>query len=807
MLQSEGGSGFGEKLQALRLRAGLSQEQLARRSGLSDRTISRLEQGHSRHPRPETARLLAEALQLHESERADFIPSARWRQTAPGKNAPNGRDPSAGLSGAVHGGVVETSGVNDGIAPGAARVVIPRQLPAVVRAFAGREHEIATLSGLLLAGRGITCASPMICVISGTAGVGKTALAIQWASSVAAAFHRFPDGQLYADLRGWGPAANPVSPADLISRFLEGLGVPADKIPTSADARSDLYRSVLAGKRMLIVLDNARDSAQVRPLLPGGSSCAVLITSRSQLGSLVASEAACPLALDVLTAAEARELLLRRLGTKRVSAEPDAVDELSQLCAGLPLALAIVASRAALHPAISLAVLADALRDASGRLAALDAGEGVSVEAVFSWSHNQLPAPAGRMYRLLGIHPGPDITVASAASLAAVGSDEASSVLRQLEEASLLTEHAPGRFRFHDLLRSYAVKLGCTEENQSQQRAAIHRALDHYLHSAYAADRVLRLATLETITPGTPQPGVVPEPSGDVQQARTWFESEQYVLAALVGLAAHTGFDTHGWQLFMMLGGFFEYKGDAGLSVAVQQAALAAVRRLGDRHAQAQVHRHIGCTCVSIGALQDAEYHYHQALDLFEQLGDHAGQALAHLGFAKLRDRQARCREALMHSSRGIALSESGADQVFYAAALNAHGWCLARVGEYRQALAYCQKAIGLDQELGRRYSEACNWDSLGYVQRHLSQHAESISSYQQGLALFRQTGARAQEAITLGNLGDAYQAAAKMQLATQAWQQALAILDDLGHHHAPEILSKLQSTSDPDLGVPEPNF
>jgi tetratricopeptide (TPR) repeat protein/transcriptional regulator with XRE-family HTH domain len=785
MPDSDGGSGFGEKVRALRDLAGLTQEELARRSGLAGRTITRLEQGHSQHPRVGTARLLAEALQLSHTERADFMASARRRHDAPGRNAPRRGEPSGGLPDQA------ASTYRDSIP---AAVVIPRQLPAVVRAFTGREREIAALTGLLHAHRDTECASPMVCVISGTAGVGKTALANHWATRIASAF---PDGQLFADLRGWGPTADPATPADLISRFLEALGVPADEMPPSADARSDLYRSLLAGKRVLIVLDNARDAAQVRPLLPGGSSCAVLITSRRQLASLVATEAAYPLRLDVLTAAEAGELLGLRLGTDRVSAEPEVADELSELCARLPLALAIAASCAAVHPGMSLAVLAAGLRRASGRLAALDAGEGISVETVISWSYQQLPGPARRMFRLLGIHPGPDITIAAAASLAAVGTAEADSILRQLEEVSLLTEHPAGRFGFHDLLRSYAAKLGCTEESESQQRAAIHRTLDHYLHSAHAADRRLRLATLETITPGSPQPGVVPEQYGDARQAMTWFESEQDVLAGLVDLAMNTAFDIHGWQLFIPLGGFFEFKGQSRHSLAVQQAALAAVQQLDDRRAQARVHRNVGCTCRNIGAYRDAEHHYQQALDLFEQLGDHAGQALAHLGLAMLRDEQGRCGDALMHSSRALALFESGADQVFRAAGLNMHGWCLARLGRYQQALTYCRRAIGLHQDIGdqynNQYNEACAWDSLGYAQRHLCQHAESISSYQQGLALFRQAGARAEEASTLANLGDAYQAARQPQLAIQARRHAIAILDELGDYQAQKIRSKLQ--------------
>ena len=390
--------------------------------------------------------------------------------------------------------------------PGGPGMTVPRQLPAAVAHFAGRTDELKALTGLLdaAAGGGGTVA---ISAIGGTAGVGKTALAVHWAHQVA---DRFPDGQLYVNLRGFDPSA---TPADAVRRFLDALQVPAAKIPPSPEAQQGLYRSLLAGQQMLIVLDNARDAAQVRSLLPGGQGCLVLVTSRSQLSSLVAAEGAYPVTLDVLSPAEARSLLESRLGPERVATQPRAAAELAGLCARLPLALAIAAARAALNPAQPLAALAAELRDAAGRLDALDAGDAAaSVRAVFSWSYRQLPQPAARMFRLLGIHPGPDITSPAAASLAATPHDQARQALAQLTRASLLTEHAPGRYAFHDLLRAYATELATTQDRDTARRAATHRALDHYLYTASPSALVL-YPQRDTLTLARPSPGCYPRSS------------------------------------------------------------------------------------------------------------------------------------------------------------------------------------------------------------------------------------------------------------------------------------------------------
>jgi hypothetical protein len=377
---------------------------------------------------------------------------------------------------------------------------------------------------------------------------------VRWAHQVA---DRFPDGQLYVNLRGFDPSSAPVPPAQALHGFLTAFQIPAGQIPADLAAQAALYRSLLAGKRVLVLLDNARDAAQVRPLLPGSPGCLALVTSRTQLAGLAAAEDAFLLTLDVLAEAEAREMLAHRLGSQRIAAEPLAADELIGLCARLPLALSIAAARAAGRSAFRLAVLAAELREAHDRLDALDAGDGASdVRAVISWSYHELSAPSARMFRLLGLHPGPDISLAAAASLAGLPVRQAREWLDELTRSHLLAERSPGRFAFHDLLRAYAAERAAAQDD-AERRAAVHRTLDHYLHTGHAA--AIRLSPVrEPLLLAGPQPGVRAEPLTDGRQALAWFQAEHRVLIAATMQAADLGFGDHAWQIPWTLASFLD---------------------------------------------------------------------------------------------------------------------------------------------------------------------------------------------------------------------------------------------------------
>jgi tetratricopeptide (TPR) repeat protein len=686
-------------------------------------------------------------------------------------------------------------------------VPVPRQLPASTAHFVGRADELKELTGLLDqgaagTGTGATAGTVVISAIGGTAGIGKTALALHWAHRVA---DRFPDGQLYVNLRGFDPAGSPVQPAAAIRGFLDAFEVDPGRIPVSLEAQVALYRSLIASRRVLVVLDNARDADQVRPLLPGSETCMVTVTSRSQLSGLVAQRGARPLTLGLLTVAEARELLARSLGPDRVTRESAAVDELIGLCAKLPLALSVVAARAATQPGFPLAVLADELRDARRRLDALDAGDlTTNVRAVFSWSYQYLDASAARMFRLLSLHPGPDISLPAAASLAGIPPRQARAALAALTRAHLVTEYVPGRFAFHDLLRTYAAEQTGAMHSDAECRDAIRRVLDHYLHTAYAGARLLD-PHRDPISLAPPRPGTAPEDLASYAQALAWFGTEHRVLLAAVAQAADTGFDAHAWQLPWTLADFFNRRGHWHDWVATQNVALAATRRLGDLEGEAAARRSLGRACIRIGACADADTHLRHAVDLYGRLGDPVGQAHAHRGLSMVHDEQARHAEALSHAQQALGLFRAAGHRVGQADALNAMGWKNIQLGDPRQALSCCQQALELYQNLGQRDGEAATQDSLGYAHHHLGNHRQAIGCYQQALNLFRELGDRYYEAVILTHLGDTRLATGDTEAARGAWRQALAIVDDLHHPDADQVRAKLRHLDQPAGEAPAP--
>jgi DNA-binding SARP family transcriptional activator/DNA-binding XRE family transcriptional regulator len=467
--------------------------------------------------------------------------------------------------------------------------VVPRQLPAAPRYLVGREPELSMLSSLLERDSGMA-GGMVIAALTGMAGIGKTALAVHWAHQVA---RWFPDGQLFVNLRGFSLSGTPLTPTEAICAFLIALGVPAARIPTDTAGQAALYRSLLAGRRMLIVLDNAQDAEQVRSLLPGSADCMVLVTSRNRLTGLAAAEGAHLLILGVLTEEESNDLLASSLGAERALAEPAAVSELISLCARLPLALSDVAARAAARPCLQLAVLAAEMRDERRRLDALETGESAtSVRMVFSWSRARLSEPAARMFRLLGTHAGPDITVPAAASMAGLPRDMAYLALAELCDENLLTEHAPGRYTCHELLRTYAGERSRLLDSADERRAAVHRVLDHYLHSANAASATL-YPDYSQPAPDRPLAGVLPEEINDREQAAQWFEEERHALLAAIERAAEEGYIPHAWKLPWAAGPFFDTKAYWRKLAAVQETALTLAEKLSDAAGEKLARHHL----------------------------------------------------------------------------------------------------------------------------------------------------------------------------------------------------------------------
>jgi DNA-binding SARP family transcriptional activator/tetratricopeptide (TPR) repeat protein len=675
--------------------------------------------------------------------------------------------------------------------------VVPRQLPASVACFAGRSGELEVLAGLAEQAACGTGGMVVISAIGGTAGVGKTTLAVHFAHQVA---DMFPDGQLYADLRGFSPSGGPDPAARVVRRFLDALGVAPQAVPADADAQVPLYRSVLAGKRMLVVLDNARDAAQVRPLLPGSAGCLVMITSRSQLAGLAAVEGAQLLPLGLLTEQEARELLAGRLGAGRVEAEPEAVNELIRLCARLPLALAITAARTAARPERPLAALAEELHAADGPLDALDAGDpAASVRSVFSWSYRQLSPAAAQLFRLLGIHPGPDISVSAAASLAGIETAHARRLLAELTRAHLIAGAAHGRYAFHDLLRAYAAEQAHALDSDAARREALGRALDYYLHTADAAAGLVN-PSRASLSIAPPEPCVMSEQLGGQRQALAWFEAEHPVLLAVATLAAESGFDRHAWQLPLAIGEYLDSRGHWCELAAIQRSALDAAARLGEVGGQAAAHRVLAGAHAQLARYDLARVHLANSLELYRRLDDRAGQAIVHLTVAWVSDLQERYAETLGHCERALDLFQAIGDEAEQARTLATIGWCYAHLGRRQEARAFCQRGLALLHERGHRRYEAASWDTLGYAEYQCGDHVAAMACYQRALGLFREFGDRYSQATVLAHLGDTRHAAGQTQLARSAWQEAVAILDALQHPYAEAVRARLGPDAEPSL-------
>ncbi|HEY0452902.1 AfsR/SARP family transcriptional regulator [Actinophytocola sp.] len=661
----------------------------------------------------------------------------------------------------------------------------PAQLPPDVYGFAGRDAELRQLDALAGSGSG----TMRIAAVSGTAGVGKTSLVVHWAHRLR---DQFPNGQLYVNLRGFDPTGSPVTPAEAMRTFLDAFEVPLQRIPTGFEAQVGLYRSLLADRRVLVVLDNARDVEQVRSLLPGAPGCLVVVTSRTLLSGLVAVGAR-PVTVDLLDAGEARELLVGRLGADRVAAEPWAAGEIVDLCARLPLALAVVAARAATYPTFALAELARELRETRGGLDEFSGADpATDPRAVFSWSYQQLTEAAARLFRLLGLHSGPDLGTRAAASLTGLPAATARRLLTELAQAHLVAEHSPGRYACHDLLRAYASELDLALDTDADRRAATRRMLRHYVHSADNADRLLdpRRDAPPTLT-AVPS-DVDPERVPDLVGALAWFNAEHRVLVTAVHQDIE--FDAEVWELAWTMRRFLAHQGHWHDEVDVLTVALAAAERLGDPVRQAYAHCYLGCTYVWFEQHDDADRELRRALELYRDSGDTPGQAHVRYYLAWMLERQGRNVEALAHAEQALELYGFAGHSAGEAKSLNAVGWFHSMLGDHRAAIGYCEKALDLQTRLGDEVAAGSTWHSIGYAHDRLGDHTRAIACYRAALNLYHQSGYRFGEALALRSLGESYRDTDDAEAARVAWQQAIEIYDQLGHPDADDTRAKLRN-------------
>ncbi|MGW0872155.1 AfsR/SARP family transcriptional regulator [Streptomyces sp. NPDC002740] len=680
------------------------------------------------------------------------------------------------------------------VAATAAVAMPPAQLPAAPTAFVGREAELARVSRLVARSEGA------IIVVTGMAGVGKTTFAVRWAREIA---DDFPDGQIYLNLRGFDHASAPLAPGQAIGTALDALGANSAEIPQDMDARAAFYRTWLSGRRVLLLLDNARDAAQVRPLLPGSPGCQVIVTSRDQMAGLVAVEGAPLIPLGALSDAEGHSFLARRLGSHRTAAEPEATAETVALCRRLPLALAVIAGRAATRPSLTLSAIVAELRESAGGLDAFDSGDAAAdVRAVFSYSYRALGADAARLFRLLSLHPGPDAALGALASLVGLPLPRTRRLLDELLRAHLVDELSPGRYTSHDLLAAYASELLHEEDTEEERTTARRRLLDHYLHSGVKAR--LYLSSVPTpanvrIPPAAPDVHIA-EFDGDrttAPTARAWFDAEHSVLLACVELTAALRLDTYAWPLAWALGPYLERGFKWNEVKAAFHQAREAAHRLGDLFAEGYAHGALAQASVTSGSLEDASAHMTRALELFTEFGDPGALGKAHSQASWVVERTGDMQGALDHARQALELNRStGAETITTGRILNTVGWYHAHLGQYEQALAHCQEALPLLEKGGDVMGFADTLLSIGYTHRLMDAYEPAASLYEEALPHLRATGATFNCATALDELGDIYQHLGRREHAAKAWREAMEILDSLDHAKAEPIRDKIQRSA-----------
>ncbi|KOV87623.1 hypothetical protein ADL03_06585 [Nocardia sp. NRRL S-836] len=650
---------------------------------------------------------------------------------------------------------------------------VPRQLPAVPSGFVGRAAELDQLTAALARSAEVLVVS----AIGGAGGIGKTWLALAWAYRH---LERFSDGQLFVDLHGFSPAGDPVEPAVAVRGFLDALGVEANRIPADLDAQAALYRSLVAGRRMLIVLDNAATSEQVVPLLPGSPSCTVLVTGRHRLASLIDRHGARHLPLDVLSREEARGLLAARLGADRVAAEPEAMEKLIGLCGGHPLALSIIARTAEPHPDVALAEAAAELRDLGLEALDHDTDPAASLPTVLSWSLRHLIDTQRTVFALLGIAPGPDTTPPAAAALTGVPDRLARRTLSVLENASLLERRPGGRYVMHDLVRRYAADTAYTTLSAHMREAALTRLEDFHLHTAHAADRLLHPHDT-LVRPEPPAPGVHPHPLPDAAAAASWLEAEHATLLATQRSAAALGHHHTVWHLAWNLTSFHQRRGHLRDEVTMWQVALDAADHLPDAATRGRTHRLLGLACSRLDRHEQATTHLEQALDLALRHHNPADQTLTHRVLAAVWGRRGDDRQALEHAHHALCLGRALDLPVLEADALNEVGWYAARLGRFDTAREHCQAALTLHRHHHSPGGEAGALDSLGYIAHHTGDHQQALGHYHHALTLRRGLGDAYLVADTLEHVGHPHAALGQHERARTVWREALELYRDQG--------------------------
>jgi tetratricopeptide (TPR) repeat protein len=582
-----------------------------------------------------------------------------------------------------------------------------------------------------------------------------------------------------------------------LARFLRALGLGADQIPDALDERAALYRTVVSGRRMLVLLDNAGDPAQVRPLLPGTSTCAVIVTSRSRLAGLVARDGARRIVLDVMSRGDALRLLRRAVGDERALGEPGATAALADQCGYLPLALRIAAERIAADRETTIAAAVADLADRRTRLDRLaaedDAATGVG--AVLGWSYDRLPVPARNMFRLLGLAGGAEISVPAAAALAGVTPRQATARLTALCEAHLLEAISPGRYRMHDLLRLLAHERAITHDGTDERHGALRRLLGWYLHSAVAA----RMALDPHLPPMRPVPidaGTPPATFTDQAAALDWFEAEQANLVAASRTAAELGMHAIAWQLPTALYGYFDLRKQYSDWIATHETAVASTRYLGDREAEGRILCNLGNAYRPLSRLAEAGDCYRRALERFGEVGYRQGQAKVLGNLSSTYQAQEQLTEALLTGEQAIGIFRELGDTYGEALALTNLGNTLRRLGRFQDAAEHSRDSLRLFEAIEDLPGQARALGNLGTAESRLGRPARGIDLIHRSIAIFEAVGDRYEVANQLVDLAEAYRGLGQETKADQYLKQALAYFHEVGDRHKIDNVEALRPTS-----------
>ncbi|TQM81863.1 NB-ARC domain-containing protein [Saccharothrix saharensis] len=690
-------------------------------------------------------------------------------------NAVSGPVAAVVQAGTVHGGVTVHRSGDAGPAS-------LRQLPMAPAKFVNREAQLASLDALMAGRPAEGVGTVVLTAVAGAPGIGKTSLALHWAHRVR---DRFPDGDLYLNLRGYG-AGPPLTALQGVEFFLHALGVPAERVPADLESAAALYRSLLDGKRVLILIDNAVSAAQARPLLPASPTCMTVITSRSRLSSLIAVEGAEPVVLDVLTPAESLEMLRRLVDARRVDAEPEAAGRIARWCSHLPLALRIVAERLIEQEYLSLADLADELADEYRRLDALASDdEPADVRTVFSWSYHRLPPDAARLFRLLGLHAGADFGTAVAAALTGSDPTPVRRLLGLLTTANLLQQTATDRWRLHDLLRTYAADRAVVDETGAERRRAVRRSLRWYLLSSANARRAFLPDLVLDVAAADPADEVTPLVFADADAALRWFEAERFNLLDALDQASALGHHDIAATMPKAMAGFFEVRAHWSDYRNVYATGLRSAKEIGSAPWTVANLVGLGDAHHILGESDQALAHYREAAALAGRIGNSRAEGFAMRGIGLVQEKVGRFEVAAEHYRRAlVTLRRAGARR--------GEGMCLLSLGDCHRAMArfgeaidYGRQASAVFRETEDRLSVGLALNSLGLSHLGAGEYPQALACHREALSVFRRFDHPHKEGLSLLNLGDVLAALGDAADARRQWSEALVVLERVG---APEV-------------------